>query len=599
MSEGPASPVLDEEPAERTPPSEELSAASSVTDGLVQEAGSPSRDAQVRRISYFMLFRLGILTLFTAFAAFTGFLHPEHSDGRSIQDLYEWITWITLGLGYAITLGFAWWLRRAPRLDRLVSGQLIVDVALAAVLVQVTGGLDSGFVFLYLVAILGAAVMGNRTQTWAATGACALIYLTMSLLQVFDVAQPIAASQSATALSRGEIYVALGRNVAAIGAVGALSVYLNTQLSRSVRQVDSLRALNENIVRSLSSGLITVDADGVVLFANPMAVELLVSGSELAGRVCEDIMPGVAAHLNDSGGVRNRFELELRRGDGKTLRLGLNCSPLLDKDARFLGHVIHFQDVTELRELELKVRRNERLAAIGGLAASVAHEVRNPLAAISGCAELLEPARAQSEDARLLDVIKRETQRLSTTVNDLLIFARPQRPRRMPTDLLNLVSVQIDAFRVSVADQDLRVILRDPEPVAITADPDLLTQVLWNLMRNAAEAIEDAGIEDGSIEVQVRGDEAWAEITIQDNGPGIPADRVNRVFEPYFSTKSKGSGFGLAVVHRIVGDHNGELDVESSPEGSCFRIRLPVHGPEESSPTSPLEGAPDGLASPD
>lgn len=576
---------------ERTPTSDELSAASSVTDGLVQEVNSPSRAAHVRRISYFMLFRLGILTLFTAFAAFTGFLHPGHSGGRSIETLYEWITWIALGLGYAITLGFAWWLRRAPRLDRLVSGQLIVDVALAAVLVQVTGGLDSGFVFLYLVAVLGAAVMGNRSQTWAATGACAVIYLTMSLLQAFDVVQPIAASQTATELSPTQIYLALGRNVAAIGAVGALSVYLNTQLSRSVRQVDSLRALNENIVRSLSSGLITVDANGAVLFANPMAVELLASGSELAGRRCEDLMPGVQAHLNDSGGIRNRFELELTRGDGKTMRLGLNCSPLLDKDARFLGHVIHFQDVTELRELELKVRRNERLAAIGGLAASVAHEVRNPLAAISGCAELLAPAREQSEDARLLAVIKRETERLSTTVNDLLIFARPQRPRRMPTDLLNLVSVQLDAFRVSVAERDLRVTLRDPEPVAIAADPDLLTQVLWNLMRNAAEAIEDAGITGGRIEVTLRGNETAAEITIKDNGPGIPAERVDRVFEPYFSTKAKGSGFGLAVVHRIIGDHNGELDVESSSNGTTFTIRLPVHAPDESSAPAMRLGA--------
>lgn len=544
--------------------------------GTGPTARGPSESAHARRISYFMLFRLAMLFGFTILAGLSSWYRDPGPDG----DLYELVTWVSLGIGFFITLLFAWFLPRTHNLPRFAWGQTTIDIVLAAVVVQMTGGVDSGFVFLYLVAILGAATMGSREQTWAATGACALIYATLTVLQATGVFAPSTFSGELRPLSTLELAFTGARTMAAMGGVGILSAYLNVQLWSSVRQAGSLRALNENIVRSLTSGLLTVDADGRLLGSNPTARELLGIEGELAGRHIEEVVPGVNAHLEDSGGVGNRFELELRRADGRSLHLGLNCAPLLDNDGRFLGHVVHFQDVTELHELARRARRNERLVAVGSLAASVAHEVRNPLAAISGSAELLTGAVDDADDRKLLDVITRESNRLEKTVSDLLAFTRPQAPEPVALDVTQAIRENVDAFRADPANTQVEVSFTANDKVVADVDPSQFSQVLWNLLRNAAEAMSLRG----RIEIRLAREDDRLALSIRDEGPGIPEQDIDRVLEPFYSTKDKGSGFGLALVQRIVQDHEGEVDVQSRPgHGATFIVRLPLaHRPAAS-----------------
>jgi two-component system sensor histidine kinase PilS (NtrC family) len=524
-----------------------------------------------------------MLFAFTILAGVSSLYRAEPSGGA-----YELITWTTLGFGYFVTLLFAWFLPKSENLPRFAWGQTTIDIILAAVVVQLTGGVDSGFVFLYLVALLGAATMGSREQTWAATGACALIYLTLTVLQGTGVFTPVTFSGEPRALPLLELAFTSARTLAAMVGIGILSAYLNVQLWSSVQQVGSLRALNENIVRSLTSGLLTVDADGRLLGSNPTARELLAIEGELRGMPIDEVVPGVADHLEDSGGPTNRFELELRRSDGRSLHLGLNCAPLLDNDGRFIGHVVHFQDVTELHDLARKARRNERLVAVGSLAASVAHEVRNPLAAISGSAELLTSAVNDPDDQKLLDVIIRETNRLEKTVSDLLSFTRPQTPERVALDVTQAIRENAEAFRADPANAAIQVGITASGKIVAELDPGQFSQILWNLMRNAAEAMSLAG----RIEVRASREDDLLVVEIEDEGPGIPEEDLDRVLEPFYSTKDKGSGFGLALVQRIVQDHEGEITVRSRPgEGATFTVRLPLRQRKQAPARGPSSSA--------
>jgi two-component system sensor histidine kinase PilS (NtrC family) len=335
--------------------------------------------------------------------------------------------------------------------------------------------------------------------------------------------------------------------------------------------------LNENIVRSLSSGLLTIDRSGVVLFANPTATEIL-GLTEIVGKPSSEILPGVDEHLDDTGGPERRFEIALARPDGRDLYLGLSCSPLRDERGRSLGHVINFQDVTRVRDLQRRVRRNERLAAIGSLAASVAHEVRNPLAAIAGSAELLAGSTPSADDRRLLAVIQREAERLNLTVSALLDYTSPRAPQWSRVDLGALCRDVAAAFAADPANARIELALEIGPGVSATADASQLSQVLWNLLRNARDAIEGPG----RIRIGASTRGHGLTLTVADDGVGMDAATVDRLFEPFFSTKKGGSGIGLAVVHRVVEEHGGSIGVRSAPgEGTEFVIELPP-GPEVS-----------------
>ncbi|PRQ05314.1 Sporulation kinase E [Enhygromyxa salina] len=539
-------------------------------------------EALRRRISYFMLFRLGLLAIFTLLTSYSTWLVEERTVGPR-----DWLAWTTLAAGYVLTLVFAWQLRpqrEAPRtferLRALGWAQSTFDVVFALIAVGLTGGVDSGFVFLFLIAVLGAATMGDRRQILTAAAASGLLYVGLSMAQFLDLVPGLAGpGVVAASIPPAKLWLALLRTTSAIGLVAILSGYLNTQLLSSVSQLGSLRTLNENIVRSLSSGLLTVDLDGKVLFANPTAAALLGRSGSLHGLDCEELIPGVRGHLDGSGGVRSRFELSVKRADdNRRVNLGLSCSALLDEGGRFLGHIVNFQDVTELREMERVLRRNERLAALGTLAASVAHEVRNPLAAISGCAELLE-ADVGEEDQRLIRVIRSESSRLADIVSELLDYTRPRRLERAKIELGRALAELADSFRADPSNADIELVVSVPkEPVPVELDIGQLTQVLWNLVRNGAQAMAGKG----RLELELEALDEQVRLHLRDYGTGIEAASLGRIFEPFYSTKTGGTGIGLALVHRIVEEHGGEIRVESTVgEGTQFVIELPRRAPTQ------------------
>jgi len=524
-------------------------------------------EARRRRISYFMLFRLGMLAVFTVVAVVLAY-----TDTRAAKALTTGFAWMTLVVGFVLTILFARRLPHTDDLQRFVWLQTATDIVLAAVVVQMSGGADSGFHWLFLIAVLGAATMGGPRMTWTAAGACVLILVVLGALQWTGTVEPTMLGEPIPPLPPLVLWGAVGRTTAALFGVTFLSAYLGRQLSSTVTEVGELRVLNENIVRSLASGLLTLDTDGRLLYFNPAAEHLLRLTPDAVGTHVEQTLPGLsdawpAAELD------SRIELSVEASDAETLHLGLSRVPLRDGTGERVGDLINFTDLTQIQNLTEQVRRNERLAALGGLAASVAHEIRNPLTAIAGCAELLgSTPDLDAQDTKLLRVILRESTRLSDLIADLLAFTRPKKPQRVRLSLANAVRDTREAFTADPMNKGLDVDLRVGTDVPIMADPAQLSQVIWNLVRNAGEAMD----RNGSIEIDIDQDGERCRLAIADHGPGIPADRIERIFDPFFTTKEHGSGFGLAIVHRVVEDNGGTIEVHSVVgEGATFVLRFP------------------------
>lgn len=533
-----------------------------------EEAGgllsTASQRAQARRISYFMLFRLGMLAVFTVLA---GAIAIAGDPGLGAQGPY---VWGTLVIGYGLTIAYARVLPRAADLSVFAWVQTALDIAMAAIAVQITGGIESGMASLYLISVLGAATMGGKRLTWAAAATSASVYALLSALEIAGVLDPLSFTEEHVPLPLRDSLAIVVRTLAALTGVAFLSSFLNTQLQTSVSQVGNLRALNENIVRSLTSGLITTDRDDRLLYFNPSARQILALQDADIGRSLAEILPDLP--LAPRRSRDGRLDVRHRLPGGQQIHVGLSRSPLRDAQGSAVGHVIHFQDVTRLHELAERVRRNERLAALGGMAASVAHEIRNPLAAISGSAELLSTAELGDEDRRLLEIIRRESTRLSDMVRDLLAFTRPREPVPVRVELDSSVRTTAESFAADPANAGITMVFDGAPGVEVEVDPSQLGQVLWNLMRNAAEALEGSG----TIHVAVNAEDDEACIEVTDDGKGIEPERIEHIFDPFFTTKEHGTGFGLAIVHRIVHDNGGTIRVRSTPGvGSTFTIVFP------------------------
>jgi two-component system sensor histidine kinase PilS (NtrC family) len=312
-----------------------------------------------------------------------------------------------------------------------------------------------------------------------------------------------------------------------------------------------------------------------VHFNRPAREMLGLDDSDL-GRELTALVPGIDELLAGPTRPAGRLELEYRHPEGEAIHLGLTVAPLVGPHGEGLGQVVHFQDVTLVHELGAQVRRNERLAAIGGLAASVAHEVRNPLTAIAGSAELLAHSDLGEEDDRLLQLIRRESTRLDKLVGDLLAYTRPRPLQPVQLDLARAAAETAEAFRADPGNSGIEVHFSAEAGAVANADPSLLTQVLWNLMRNSRDAMDGRGL----LQISVAHSDDSAIISVKDSGPGIEPENLERIFDPFFTTKEHGTGFGLAVCNRIVEEHGGTLKVVSEPgEGAEFTVSIPLLEP--------------------
>ncbi len=500
-----------------------------------------------------------------------------------------------IALTYLFTIvGIAFMARgiRHPRAFSIC--QLAIDLLLETALIAVTGGAESPFIFLYIISIVAGSLL-FQLEGSLLTAACATFLL--SVLVGFQQVRPLPFQTPILSGGREAIYLVLLYAVSFF-CVGTISGRLSQRLHERETGFLDLRLLHENIVQSIASGLVTTDMSGRITSLNRHAT--LITGftpQEAIGALWWELFrwDAIKNHYDAilTSGLAQRFEGELQTRDGRRCLLGVTLSILSNEADGRIGMTGIFQDLTRLRHLEGQVEKKARMAMIGEMAAGIAHEIRNPLAALSGSLQLLqESSDPRDEAGKLMQIALEETYRLNDIVTQFLCYAKPPPTHRRPSDLHLLLSEAVRLLENS-RDYDRRIqvrLLTAPGPLILPIDPDQIRQLFWNLSLNAFQSMP--GPEGGTLTIATRtqctdGETPEVEIRFSDTGVGIAPDDLPNIFNPFFTTKETGSGLGLSIVQRIVEGHAGRIEVRNGEQGASFFVTLPAPALEQMSDFSP------------
>jgi two-component system, NtrC family, sensor histidine kinase PilS len=484
-----------------------------------------------------------------------------------------------IGVTYGVSVLYLATMRHVERYPWLVDLQLFVDAVLVSAFIRVTGGITSYFSSLYLLPIIAASTLRFRRGALQVAALSAVLYLAIVAAQYVDMDAQL------PSLRFAQFTVAI--NLFGFFAVALLSGSLaeglrsaGARLADASHEIEDLRAFNEYVIDSLLSGLATTDVDGRILTFNRGAAAITgLAAEEALGHDVREVMQlpehvrGRLATLAPARSVR--ADTEFRTADGRAIEIGLTASTLTFPNGRG-GWLFTFQDVTEMKRLERNARLQQRLAAVGEMAAGIAHEIRNPLASMSGSIQVLrEELPLTEEQSQLMDIVLRESERLNDTIRSFLAYARPQRFAVARLDLRQVVQDAALLLRNSSEVHADHVIDVDvpADPVWYEADENQIRQIVWNLATNGLRAMANGG----RLVLGVTGERTEATLVVQDRGCGIPAADLDSIFQPFRSSFEKGTGLGLAIVHRIVTDYQGTIQVSSVVnEGTTVRVRLPI-----------------------
>jgi two-component system, NtrC family, sensor histidine kinase PilS len=449
--------------------------------------------------------------------------------------------------------------------------QIAIDLVLITVTVNRTGAIESRFSSLYVLEIMMSAILLERRGAFLAATASSVIHFAHITLAYFHIVPSTTVSWPD--LSWVQYVISL--SIFGFCAVGYLSNHLaetlrstGAQLAKSAGQIAFLRAFSDRIVDSMGSGLVTTDLEGRIYLFNRAAEEITgLRLDEALSMTVWQVFPGMISKANTP-----RFELTTTRLDRREIHLRFSMTPIMIDEKNTAGYVCSFEDVTELRLLERQMRQKEQMAAIGVMSAGIAHEIRNPLASISGSFNLLQADLPLSQDQRqLMTIISRETERLNRTITDFLSFARPLSPKRQSIDLAELIDETTSLMRNSPEVQQSHHIQTHLQHVRVSVDESMMRQVFYNLASNALKAMPNGGTLTISLETRKSG----VQVRFQDTGIGLTEEEMKRLFVPFNSSFRNGTGLGLPIVYQIVNAHNGSITARSRKGvGTTFVIDL-------------------------
>ncbi len=487
-------------------------------------------------------------------------------------------------LSVGLTIVYFFVLRLSKRYKWQIRIQFLVDLLLITWLVWRTGDLTSPYITLYIVLISVAGVFLKARETLMMAFLCLLFFTILSVSAARGI---IPSGNSALDLQR--IVEIISFHGVAFMVVGFLASRFSEryisgeQLKETAKILANLQVLHERIIESIRSGLITTDLEGNIYTFNASATEITgykpeaMLGKPIAG-LLGNIEKSISLSLEttESGDQQPRFETDLITPEGFAVRVGYSIAPLFSESGESSGLIITFQDLTEIRSMEENVRRKDRLAAVGRVAAGLAHEIRNPLGAMRGAIQVLQlQTPPESSQGRLMDIVLRESDRLNSIITNFLTYARPRVSNFSDTDVSEAINDTFTLLRHSPDVKENHVLEADlpKRSVLIAADSTQLKQIFWNLARNSIQAMPDGGI------FRVRLEEMpnnRIKIIFSDTGNGMSPEQVERLFEPFSNSTTGGTGLGLSIVYQIIRDHHGTINVRSAEgKGTTITIELP------------------------
>jgi two-component system sensor histidine kinase PilS (NtrC family) len=516
-----------------------------------------------------------------------------------------------IGLTYAVSLGFIGSLRFVDRWPWLTDVHFAIDAVIISVAIMLSGGVESLFTILYVLPIVAAASVQFRRGGLQLATLSSILFIGLVLVQYLYTTDNLDVPFTLPVTALPPVNVAqytVALNIFGFFAVALLAGSLaerarkgEARLEQATVQIADLQAFNQYVLDNLVSGLATADADGRLLTFNRSAMVITGrSGALPVGEPATAVLQlpeaFAATVSHELSRVRSkRTDFQFRRPDSQVIDLGVSVAALPLPDGS-RGYLYTFQDVTDVKRFENSARLQQRLAAVGEMAAGIAHEIRNPLASMSGSMQMLKQELPLSADqAQLMDIVLRESERLNQTIKSFLAYARPQRFEVKHIDLRLIVQETAMLLRNSPEVEERHTIeVRLPEhPVLIDADEGQVRQIIWNLATNGLRAMPERGALTLSARAELSGDQRTSVLVIEDEGVGIAPGEVDAIFQPFRGTFGKGTGLGLAIVHRIVTDYGGQIDVRSRPgHGTTFRVAFPVARQEagERTPAAMAEG---------
>lgn len=541
----------------------------------------------LRKTRWFILWRLVFVSFFlliTVILQERGGLPFFPFSSR----LYLWIA-----LQYGFTLLYIIWLLSGWFIQGAALTQLVIDGFFVSIVVFLTGGIESFFPYLYFLVIVAGGTLFHRPGGLLTALYVSLLYGLLLLVQGWKL--PLFNLQGGipTPTQTGDYYVyQMIMHTVGFFLVGYLSsafaeqtVQQKGQIEVQKRNINQLEGMNRIIIENLDFGLVTLDQADTIQTINPAGEKILgCSLDQLKDRSLQTVFPNLTppsgpSTMGTPGEKNNRLEFTYQTPQGRTLPIGCSFNAVRNEHTSGIGRILSFKDISHIKTMEAHLRQVDRLALMGKMAAGIAHEIRNPLASISGSIQVLQDDfKGDPTGERLLNIVSREVNRLEGLVNSFLTFSRPVQEAGAWTDISDLLLGTVDLIKKNRQTSSQLVWDLAIEPgLLVNISSGEMSQVAWNLMINAVQVLEEGGrISIKAASRPTEFGEPWIELIIQDDGPGIPEADQPKIFDPFYTTKESGTGLGLSIVQKIITERGGKIEVRSATgTGTTFIVLFP------------------------
>ncbi len=547
------------------------------------------QDQDKKRLRLLIIYRAVVITMFLGIAIFLDIKRQEASVHQSYVIYYYYII---IGLMYVISILYVVLLKYVKDLYYNIYLQLSVDILLVTALVYFTGSVHSNYSLLYPLIIIYAVIFIGRKGGLIVASASAILYAFLLFFEFYQIIPSTFLENPDYRLTLEEIFIRILTHIISFFTVALLASFVVEQerktrhlLEEKETEFIQLDLLFRSIIESVDTGVMTLDLQSKIKTFNRAAEEITgYKLRQIENSHIKDVFPEIAPVLqaHDTNEYsKNRTEAIIKISKGYKIHLGCSISPLKDENEKKIGNIIIFQDITEKKQMEENLEKSKRLALIGEMAAGLAHEMRNPLASITGSIELLKQGlNLEDTDKRLMQIIIRGKNQLDSFVRDFLLLARPVPSTKEVVNINEVIEEVVESLKLSKDwSDDIEVKKIFSNTAETFANRQQIRQIFNNLILNAIQSVKQKGVLTMETSV-VKGDEGidYAQIIIRDTGCGIEPEHLKKIFEPFYTNKEKGTGLGLTIVGRIIDGYKGKIRIDSKVDAgtSCF-VWLPVN----------------------